>query len=799
MKKLLLLVYLLVLPSVVVAQSVDDPLEPAKNAFREGRYQEALRTLEQVTAQYPDLAEAHYLMARLYTETPLADARKAERAIDQALAIEPENVQYLVANLQQLRTDSWNFIAERLKEIKRLELARKILALDPENAFAHEELGITYIHDFWRYRNAIMMPMLRYGQGRFDPDELTGLTVEGMGTLQSDAYGFNYDPIDPREVFIADQFDVEALQRVGVAAQDLSGRAERAYQAAIGHLKQALVSDVRRRSVYDHLMRIFALKGEYADALPMLEEMNVFFTDDPQQWLYLGLAQYHLGDLEGAEESFERGLALLPEEDREPFEQLDLILPEPEKARYLADRSGYAAKFWNSKDPRYLTRYNERKLEHYARLVYADLLYAAPDLDRRGWETERGRILVRYGLPRYDVTIVPEGNRPKNGEVLIGVLRNESTIRPDQGGADPRGQSAASSTPNVHSRLNSDYQLFDEMNTFNIWDYGEFRFVFEDPFRNGEYRLYSPPATQLAAGMDGWINDYEIIARETFRKTPERYVYESPARQIELPFLVNTFKSPTGGSDVYVHFGIPIEEYDRDQDMIRVTANTGAFLISGEREIVQEKRRTVYGLSTQQIVPFSETNLWVESEHLEADAGTHEVSVEFETASGSTVAVQRRTIDVPDYNRGELALSDMMLAYLIHEAADGVGPADIERDGLAITPAPWSVFRKDGPIYLYFETYGLKTNAEGNTDYDIEIALTPKEESKGLKRVFGGLFGGDRGVSISFSGSGSSPDEAQYQILDATEVDTGLYTLSLRVRDNVARKSVETQKDLFVE
>lgn len=798
MKTLLVLISLLWLPISAVAQS-DDLLEKGKLEFREGRYEDARRTLERTTREDASLAEAHYLLARLYTETPLADRRKAERALDQALAIEPENVQYLVAHLQQLRTDSWNFISERIKEIKRVELARKILKLDPSNAFAHEELGTAYIHDFWQYRNAVMMPMLRYGQGRYDPDELRSIRTEDIGLMGPDAYGSNDDPIDPREVFIADQFDVDALKIVGVVVSDLSARADKAYEAAVAHLKQALASDVRRRSVYDQLMRIYALKGEYAEALPMLEEMNVFFTDDPQRWMYLGLALYHLGDLEGAAGSFDEGLDRMPETDRVPFEELDLILPEQEKERYLADRSGYADKFWNSKDPRYLTRYNERKLEHYARLVYADLLYSAPDLDRRGWQTERGRILVRYGLPKYDVTIVPKGEVPENGEVLRRVLTSEPSVRADQAGSDPQGARATSGNQTVRSRLNSDYQLFDEMNTFNIWDYGDFRFVFEDPFRNGEYRLYSPPATRLAAGMDGWINDYEIIARETFRKMPDRYVYESPARQIEVPFLVNTFKNPTGGIDLYVHYGIPISEYAVDQDMIRITANTGAFLITEEREIAQEKRRTVYGLNTNQIIPFRETNLWVESEHLAATPGTHEVSVEFESASGSTVAVQRRTVEVPDYERDQLTLSDMMLAYQITEAADGVGPADVERDGLAITPAPWSVFRKDGPIYLYFETYGLLQGSDGSTDYDIEIALTPKEESKGLGRIFGGLFGKERGVSIRFNGSGSATDEGQYQILDAADVEPGLYALSLRVRDNVARRAVETQKDLFVE
>ena len=90
------------------------------------------------------------------------------------------------------------------------------------------------------------------------------------------------------------------------------------------------------------------------------------------------------------------------------YQSLDFILPQDEKRNYQDDPVAYASRFWTSKDPRYLTPYNERKLAHYFRLTYADLLYGSPGLDMRGWETQRGRILVRYGPPRSDVVIVPQ-------------------------------------------------------------------------------------------------------------------------------------------------------------------------------------------------------------------------------------------------------------------------------------------------------------------------------------------------------------------------------------------------------
>lgn len=345
--------------------------------------------------------------------------------------------------------------------------------------------------------------------------------------------------------------------------------------------------------------------------------------------------------------------------------------------------------------------------------------------------------------------------------------------------------------------------LGEEANTYNIWDYGSFKFVFEDPFRNGEYRLYSPSASELADGGLPWVNDYTIKAFETFDQTPELYEYEAPGRQIELPYLVSSFRGRDGNSDVFVNYGIPIMEgYDLDQDMINLTANAGTFVVSDNRNMLAERRQTIYGLRTSQIVRFDEANLWVNSEAFTTPPGNHEVSVEFETASGGTVAVQRREVPVHDFSGDRLALSDVMLAYRIDEAFDGkpVVTSDIYRNGFSIQPAPWSVFGVDQPIYLYFEVYNLGQNPDGTASYDIEAELLPKEDGNRIGRAVGRLFGGgDAGVSVRLPVQVESGDDAQYLILGAENQEPGLYTLVVRIHDNVSDRDVEMEQDLFLE
>jgi len=798
---LLLAALLFAMP--VMAQD-NDPMTDGILAFRSGEYTTAVNHLKQALNEDPQNAEAHFLLARLYWETDLRDVGEAGDHLDEALKIDPGNVQYMVARLQQLRADSRLYVIDQSREARRRRLAIDILEIDSTNSFANEELGEAYIRDFWRYRNALMYPTLDFLRAdyrsrlEYDPmagylvDQANELALDNGGTIDSEASQMLSQAgaaWNPNQVFMADQFDVEALKAQGIPVLDLSGRAQVAYERAISHLNAALEADPRQRTVYDHLMEIYALKGEFEDALDMLSQMYIFFPEDPQLWTYLGYAHYHSGNMDAASKSFETSFRFMDDGTAYAYNHIENILPKDELDAYREDEAAYTSRFWISKDPRYLTPYNERKMEHYARLTYADLLYGSSQLDIKGWNTRRGEILVRYGIPQGDVVIIP-----KSGSgVMQGAGGKESTLE------DPDANVGLAI--NV-GRFGSGWDMFEEANTYNIWDYGDFKFVFEDPFRNGEFRLYSPPASDISEGAIPYINDYVIQARETIRETPERYDYEAPGRQIELPYAVASFKGEDGNTDFYVNYAIPItNEYNPDDEFINITASAGTFVVAGNRDILVERRRTIYGLPTSQIVRFDESNLWVDTELMSTPPGEHEVSVEFETAGGGTVAVQRRKVDVHDYSGSDLSMSDILLSYRIEESFDGqpVSGSDILRQGLSIQPAPWTVFGTDQPIYIYFEVYNLTLDSEGVSRYEVEAELTPREEGSGVGRALRNLFGGGgQGVSTGVPISVEATDDGQYLILDADNLETGLYTLKVTITDQTTGRDVDMTKDLFL-
>ena len=170
----------------------------------------------------------------------------------------------------------------------------------------------------------------------------------------------------------------------------------------------------------------------------------------------------------------------------------------------------FADRYWTSRDPRFLNTSNERRTEHYARLIAADLLYRSEDLDIPGWRTERGRLFVRYGPPETDVII--DGG--------FGQIVEQFAERNADFAIDPDAPAGIQVS-----------------NRFNVWDYEDgVRFVFEDPGRNGQFRLYSLPADVygLVTVGDPTAMDFVQRAEDEIRRRPERYRFEAPGRAVEL-------------------------------------------------------------------------------------------------------------------------------------------------------------------------------------------------------------------------------------------------------------------------
>ena len=523
---------------------------------------------------------------------------------------------------------------------------------------------------------------------------------------------------------------------------DRSGRADDAREAAEGYLDTWIAEDAAASKAYEAAATLAVLDEDWA-GLAALADRFASAANDPRAGLYAGLAAYRLGDADAAEAAFDQALARLAAADRARYEDVRPLLPDSLRAAFDATPEAAAA-FWTAADTRLLTDVNERRAEHRARIVEADLLFgrSADDLFQgvapRGAETSRGRIWVRYGRPEVSVRFMTDSNA---------------------------------------------VDFYGERDTrLAVWDFEGFRFAFRDPSLSGEYVTYSPPAYAFGATTSA-ANDDFVMQDERMRRDDPQRTQDLPENPLDVPVLVSRFRAPGGGTDVVVAFGVPFADAP-------APIRTGVFALAGgavvDRAVADRQRLAAGRVVRSQDGPA----VWADAASVRLPgAGTVRVEVEAEggDARGS---LSEPVVPLP----GGFGVSDLLLATSVDE--DGRGP--VVRDGLGIVPAPRAVFPTTDPVYVVLEAYGMGREEDGRTRYTVEAELRPEARRGGL---LGAIFGRGQGpgVSVRSEAEGTRADETLSFFLDVGDQDPGRYTLTVTVADDVTGRSASAERRVVLE
>lgn len=718
--------------SFSVAQSGQAAFDEGYQAFEQASFERALEAFKRVEASDSLFAEAQYWMAKIYLDSTYLDFNKAETALDRAIRRDRQNIKYRELDLLRQHMRPMRFLPT-VFATRRQIMAGRLLKLDAENAVAHRVLGSVYFKDYMALHGAQGFHSSQVSDGNMD----ALIQNAEMSLASSDSSGV----VDFR--IRGDQSGMP-FHTVSLEAQALE-----VYNKTRHHLLRSMRSDPTVKETYTRLMHAAAVRQDRDIYQPVLRSMAKHFISDSDFWLYRGFAEYKRGALADATVSFETGISMMPPAEQAAYEDIEEFLTKVQNNLYEADSVAYASVFWEERDPRLLTTENERKLEHYARMVYADLRFGKPKKGKRGWRYEPGQVVVRYGEPVRET------------------------------------------------------RMASSQDAYMIFHYGDIEFVFMDLVKAGEYTFFSPGAGQPTfRGPTGWDGDYVIKSRETFREVPERFRYNYNGRRVEIPFLVSSFKGDQDMTDIFVPFGVPftpVGGVNADGERIK----SGAFLLVPSAGIFDEDRADTPALATNDMMSFSSGMMWSGLHHLQAPYGNYTLAVEFDMREPSPVAgFQRMPLEVPNYQASGLQLSDVLLAYSIEEstAADAIGKRILVRDGLEIQPAPWGVFALDQPIYLYLEVYGLTTNATGQTAYDVEAVIVENQRERPWQKLIKRAFRrSNDGVSIRFPGQGTSIDESQSFLMDPQTLEPGTYALLVRITDKQTGETVERGRTLILE
>ncbi|HEX9633649.1 MAG TPA: GWxTD domain-containing protein [Gemmatimonadales bacterium] len=463
---------------------------------------------------------------------------------------------------------------------------------------------------------------------------------------------------------------------------------------------------------------------------------------NPRAQLFFGLGLWRLGRAAEATRAFDRALAGLTPGERSQLTDLSVILRRSDADAYRALTAAQRAEFdriyWAAGDPLKLTPENEHLLEHLARAAYADLRFSAPELHLRGWDTDRGVIYIRYGPPPVVASFAPETDGRAPDVMAVGKITT-------------------------------------------VWFY---------PERNLRFVFYGPPGYNFAR----FAGEFQAYAEDTRYRLPVKYDNVPVTEAMDsIPVQVAAFRGagPGDATELVFYAGLPLAQMAEGVDLAEGPIEHGLFITDPlEREVTVERR--------QETMRFrSETQFEQRTFTSALAAGQYRFRVEARQPTTRRAARGADRLDVDDFNRSALMLSDVVMA-------DRVAPRTAALTGrrdFLLDPNPAMRFTPGGEVHLFWETYNLTLDSLGTFWYDAEIVLRVQSiERRGFAaRVVGGMLDaigttakGDDQVSVRYEVRetlGERDRVPGWLAVDLEDAPNGTYVLELVLTDRLSGQS----------
>ncbi len=525
------------------------------------------------------------------------------------------------------------------------------------------------------------------------------------------------------------------------------------FKDAEAYLLKALIYDSLNADAYLKLSFLYEDANEPGKGIPILEKLSMIYPDKEDAHLYLGLLYYKTSKLSESYKEYQNALLLMPITERLDFtynsvvELLDPVAAElinklkPKEVRNFIDA------FWNANDPLFLTKYNERLLEHYSRVAYANLRFSLPD--KLGWKTDRGEIVLRYGEPL-----------------------KRTRYRP---------------------RINAGGRTVVQVKT-DVWQYKDMTFGFEDTFMSGNFVFSDPfPGSRYIPQFNG---DTEAFADYVRRVRFENYNPKFEGPIFSIPHNIVQFKNLDKKNNTDVYFNYALNDIDSlvVNKYINYKYDWGLFFNDDYFNSIYRNRGYVSGIPISNIVRTDSFQYAVNSAEMTVmpDSGT--LAFEIIRTSDKGVSSNHERFTTEEFSQDSLDISDILLAEKVNKDKKDILP--LKRKDINILPNPTSIFSKKINLYLYYEIYNLEISHDSLTDFDQRITIKQVNDENGFQKAMNsvlGLVGINKkkgGITLSSKYQTSGRNSQMYLQLDMDKSNPGNYIILVTIFDNISKKEI---------
>ena len=536
----------------------------------------------------------------------------------------------------------------------------------------------------------------------------------------------------------------KSYRNLGVTLAPLQEWADEDFYEAAKYYERALRIDSTNYDLCLKVALFFEKNNKPRLAIKHLERLASLNKADKDVYLTLGLVYYHTDDFQKSFENYSKALSYMSKYEYEDYtyNSVKMILSKEIEKLGLKTESEikeYISYYWNEKDPLRMTKYNERLLEHYSRVAYANLNFAEPLRNLVGWKTDRGVIVVRYGEPLYRMR-----------------------IRPQIGG----NNSVAASGRLIHASAAKQ----------ELWQLPGFSVAFEDWSFSGSYRL-------------SW-NNYEYINAKN-SKDPTLYFPKFNGPAFELKHKVYQFASKNKTKvDVYLTYDVDLADSLSLPKSFSEGYDVSFSLYDDSFNEKIKYNNTVTDISQVE-------NHLINTCVIKTKPTAGNATFEILRKQDRGVASYHGRFRNKNFQSTELMLSDLVLSKEIKIDEQITG--GFWRNEYSILPNVTNAFSSKSPLYLYYEIYNLGITSSNESNFEQTVTIKPKEEEGFFDSILStfGLKQSEKKLSLTSQYKFPNADQQMYLQLDMNNYPSGSYILTVSIKDKNANKTVSMNSELM--
>ncbi|PKL84005.1 MAG: hypothetical protein CVV24_02090 [Ignavibacteriae bacterium HGW-Ignavibacteriae-3] len=695
-------------------------------------------TLFKESAKKNNDAPSYFQLAKIYTASQsIQDYTKAYDYIKDAVDKDEKNVEYRL--LKAFLMEELFYTGPFYKTFRTREtLLYEDIAKDNDNCEeAWFNLGRLYKEDYMKYMNSeyfdqigdrvVLLNNIRMEPSAFytnSPAQKARMRMRGSTSAWEMYDGFRNSLPKP------------ALKYTRVA-NEVFVKSERAFLKSIDLTKN--------EKSFVELTELYILANQYDKGLELLKKIVSPGVDPVKFYLVSGMTNYLAGKIDLSENDYRKAFHAMSGEEREIYTNYSfkkLLRPETADSLSAKDKEfveEYFNKYMQDNDPFLLTDYNERYLEHITRVIYTNLFLSVKRLNIDGWKSDRGEVVIRYGIPEQ-----------------IRRMRAIFNGRGDQMETE------------VFFYPDKSFSFYDQTRRG--------RYVFNDPSIDGIFVSQSPESTL----------DSILVYR---KNKPGGYVPKLMGPIFYTPFATYQFKSNVPSkTDIYISFIINPKDSSTLKDYFDSGYTAGLFLLDKNHNKITEKISNFPSLNS---------NMKTTINSIMINAAPREGNIAFEILrkKDNGALTYHDSFKVNNYSGNDLSMSDLVLCF---DVGHSEFPSYIKRTNTYLLPNPSNFYASNMPLFIYYELNNLSLSSNNNTDFEQKITIQKKEEGGVVNSILSvvGLDKEGKKVSLTSNYQTQEKDPQMYLQLDMTKYEPGEYIITVSIKDNVTGNEVSSKTEI---